>query len=225
MTYVFPLNNNFVNVQFFDSSYTKASEIPTFCVEIAQILNRQPLCNVKGSISEKTKGIALKNWSDVRICDIFNTNAWKWLGKPNWSICGFGNGNDQRQDVSDNDLPQGMELSLYENVSNCPAESLQKMYDAILNTMRTGWMQRSEKDPKYSEEYRLFVKEVALVEEDALIRFMASRFSMKEDIECDVGPQRSEDCNKIYLRVKKSALEKVIAQFGFKIKDRVKDEF
>ena len=91
--------------------------------------------------------------------------------------------------------------------------------------MTTGWISAKLEDnlgilmKKNTDEFALFIKEQSLVEENVLIRFIAARLSMSNDVECwDMWLTEKGYCypkNKIYLWIKKSALQKVVANFRF----------
>ena len=66
-------------------SLEKAHDIPKACIELAKTLKQAPVFDRQYEV--KCKVVALLEWTDARICYIFNANVGKILGHKNaWHI-------------------------------------------------------------------------------------------------------------------------------------------
>lgn len=210
----------------YDSNFTKSSEIPIFCIQIAEKLAKEPLFLGYGSIIKKSKVIALARWNDARICDLFSKNAEILFGeKGSWPIYDFGCGSNLRYDLEKKLIEHGLCFWIDDKREMCSSKELNNSYDQILERMKTGWKASEIRDypnmPHTEDpfEFALFVKKASLVQEDVLIRFIAGRFDLCNDITCCTERTRcarEEPGGNVYLWIKKSALEEFIDKFGFK---------
>lgn len=220
-----PILSSFVDIYQtpYISTFTKASEIPGYCARLAEMLDRQPLFDGIGSDVKKCKVISLDKWADARICDIFNQNAKKMIGTSSWSIYAFGCGNDRLCDSRDRLIKQGVTLWLFDR-ERCPLKVMENSYHQILKNMVSGWFPTKIEDhpniahKENNEEFFLFIKDDSSYQPDVLIRFIAGRLGLGDVISCFNGwldSKKGYVNGKIYLWIKKSALENVIDKFGF----------
>lgn len=202
-----------------------AHEIPSMCTKLAKILNENPLFDGQGSEDCKSKLIALAEWNDVRICDIFNTNK-KIHGNPRaWHIYQFSRFS-QRRDADGCSIEQGLTLRLYDKVEMCSYAVLENAYNEVFFKMITGWEKANIKDhpdimcKEDPRQFELFIKESSLKQEVILLRYIALRLSLEGDIKCaNVWIKDAEYCfeKKIYLWIRKTAIETVREKVGFKL--------
>jgi hypothetical protein len=201
------------------ANFEKADQIPRYCKVVAEILENLPLFDGKGSTAKKCKVISLASWSDARICDIFSRNSTKFLGNFHaWHIHDFGGGYNQLSDANGQRIKQGVQLALYDNFKMCSLQDLEKSYQQVLSNLITGWSKADPKNypdimfTKDPQEFELYIKNQSLIEENNLIHFIARKLSLNNDLSTD-----EDDCNgKIFLRVRKTALENVVEKIGFK---------
>ena len=202
-------------------------EIPGYCTKLAILLAEQPLFDGRrgGGLAKRSKVISLNNEDNARICAIFNTNARQILGKRRaWQIRDIVP-SDQVHDLGDKEIHQGLSLGLYDTVTPCPVEELEKAYNQVLEKLTLGWKSaKTEEDPDISnpDDFYMFVKERALSDEGTLIRLLARKFSMEENVKKGSNPKwvahsGCKDNNKIYLWIKKTAFEDIVNKFGFKM--------
>jgi hypothetical protein len=188
--------------------YTKASDIPEFCKNIAKQLQE----------SRENTVLILDRWEDKSICLIFNLNAVKYGGCSHppkiiplrddyfpWKIHVSSNG-----------------ISLLRS-GDC-SESLKKSYEKVLHAVQKGWYRSFfshhpnmpfKKDP---QKYMLYMKNSQIDKEVVLIRSMINRFSLSDVATCHntwVSPQGISFSRRIYLIVEKAAVPKFEAIFGF----------
>lgn len=207
------------------SNITKASEIPKFCSQLYKILSEQPMFDGTAPFLN-SRIISLENWDDVRICDIFSenidnlTDAFRKKGL----IYGFSHLNGIVYNSNGEEIPQGLGLRLYEDSSICSISDLEGAYNQVLDKITTGWRRAAIEDnpdmmdQENPDEFDLFIKDETLIEEDTLIRFIASRLSLENDVHCfDTWLTHSGyKFGKTYLWIRKSEFENVVDKFGFK---------
>src|ERR1700733_7353857 len=108
-----------------------AHDIPSMCTKLAKILNENPLFDGQGSKDRKCKVVALVEWADARICDIFNINK-QILGYEHaWKIQQFGVGYNERRDADGRSIKHGITLKLYDQVEMCSYELLENSYNEV----------------------------------------------------------------------------------------------
>jgi hypothetical protein len=163
--------------------------------------------------------IPLENRDDVRIFDIFNTNARKFTGnKGAWHIHEFGFGNDQLYQANGQHIKQGLSLWLSDNHERCSIDTLEQAYSDVYSSMRSGWIESSLEEhqdilfKEDTEKFALFVKKMTIAEEDILIRFLAGKFELEDQVKCYF------EKGKIYMWIDKKEQSKIIEKFGFEIK-------
>ena len=91
--------------------------------------------------------------------------------------------------------------------------------------MVSGWENADLKDhpdimfAEDPEEFDLFIKDKSLIEEDALIRFIAGKFSLDESVKCHAKwlTHPGYRYGKIYLWVRKTELDSTVGKIGFKL--------
>lgn len=217
------IENHFYNQILRNANFKKADQIPKYCKVVAEILKNLPLFDGRGSIAKKCKIISLTNWDDVRICDIFNRNSAEFLGNSRaWHICQFGCGNNQLSNANGQHIKQGLTLSLYDTFEMCSLQDLETSYQQVLFNLITGWSKADPKNypdimyTKDHQEFEFYIKNQTLIEEDTLIRFIASKLSLDNDLLCD---REDGYDGKIYLWVRKTALENVVEKIGFKFQN------
>jgi hypothetical protein len=209
-----------------DTGLTYAHEIPGMCTKLAKIMNEMPLFNGKGSIVKKCKVISLAKASDARICGIFNTNSRCLLGDRNgWPTYDFDTTRIWR--YADGQLiEQGLTLLVYDDAKICSYEALEASYNEVFSNLVNGWERsKIENHPNIlfkedPEKFALFIKNSTLSQEDILIRSIASRFSLEDDIKCQgewLTNSGYSYCDKIYLWARKSALKNVRKTVGLKL--------
>ena len=191
-----------------------AHEIPHYLIRLADILDKSPLFDGSGCIFKKCKVMSLPK-NDARIWEIFHENSRKIRNTHAWFLGSFGNGM-LLFDPNRNPVRDGVVLSLDVEDKKCSLAALQSSYAEVLNRVRDGWGVEPKKNPfPYFEadpkEFDLFTKDRSLIEEDSLIRFVISRLSLEDDVNCDA------DNGKIYLWIRTSALENVINKMGFRL--------
>ena len=202
--------------------------MPKYCLDMATLLEKQPLFTGYGNHVTTSKVLHLDRWDDARICEIFTENAEKILGKSVWRIHAFGCGDYQFADSNHHSIQQGVTLSLYDELRRCSLSNLEAAYEEVFRTMTTGWVSaRPEEHPdsmfkENPDEFQLFIKKKTLIEEDDLIAFIAKRVGMRQDITCHsalVGQSvvGLDYTNKRYLWIRRSALMKVVDTFGFRL--------
>ncbi|MBJ7450158.1 MAG: hypothetical protein JHC93_07375 [Parachlamydiales bacterium] len=211
--------------------YEKAEQLPQQCLYAAKLLDYQPVFNGRGTI-KTCKVIPLNQYNDARIFDIFSRNATKLVGRQSaWHIQDFGGGSEQFRDASGVLINQGIALRLYDN-ERCSLEALGKAYCIVNDVMRKGWVESNLEDyqdiksvqdikSEDSEKFALYVKNSNMIEEDALIRFLTSKFGLVGQIMCYSRrlKEESELLNKssIYMWINKEALPNIVEKFGFEI--------
>ena len=207
--------------------FQNTSEIPGYCTKLANVLAEQPLYEGRRALVKNSKVISLGSRVDARICTIFNTNATNILGNERraWQIrddCL----NDQFHDSKGGETLHELTLWLDDSVNPCPIDELEKLCNQVLERFIAGWNSaKIEEHPdillkKNPDDFYLFIKERTLSEEDVLIRLLAKKFAMQEDVNCHsewVTHSEYRNKNKIYLWIKKTVLEDVISKFGFKL--------
>ncbi len=115
---------------------------------------------------------------------------------------------------------------LYDNINMCSYEVLEKSYNEVYTSMITGWANAKIEDhsdimfKEDPQEFELVIKDSTLVEENNLIRFIAKKFSLEDDIICQsewLTPTDSWYTGKIYLWIRRAALEIVLEKMCFKL--------
>lgn len=211
--------------ELFSVDIGRAHDIPNACIQLAKTLAATPLFDGSGSVV-KCKVIALSNWNDARICDIFNANSSKILGNQNsWHIHDFGDGDYQLFDSRGEWMGHGVSLYLYDHLQMCSYEDLEASYDKVFSAMVSGWEKADFKDhpdimfAENPEEFCLFMKDKSLIEEDTLIRFIASKFSLNENVKCHDQwlTHPGFRYGKIYLWVRKTEMDSTVGKIGFKL--------
>ena len=210
-----------------NTDLTYAHEIPIMCTKLAKILNENPLFKGTGSVAKKCKVVSLAKWCDVRICHIFSANSQKLLGDRNaWHIYEFGSGNSHLCDADGQSMGEGVALWLYDQLEMCSYETLEKSYNEVFSNIVNGWEKSKIEDhpgimfKEDPEKFELYIKNKALIDEDTLIHFIAAKFSLADNITCNsqwLGHPGYHYNGKIYLWIRKSALENVREKVGFKL--------
>lgn len=206
-----------------------AHAIPKACMELAAILEQEPLFDGWGAIFTTCKVIALTDWFDVRICDIFSANSKKNLGESaSWHIHGFVRGNNRNELFNSRGEPiwQGISLWLYDQFKRCSYKELEDSYNQVFSEMTTGWKKAESQDhlvvlfKEDPKEFELFTKKASLVREDNLICCMASKFFLEDNVKCHAEWRTDSGyCHngRIYLWIRKTELESVVEKMGFKL--------
>ncbi len=210
-----------------------ASQFPRFCAKLADVLDEQEPFKGSGSEGQPCKVVCLDSRYDARIFHIFNKNARPILKNHSWSICTFGEEGRYLFDEYNRRLHGGVMLYLDNEAMKCSLNTLKNAYKRVLSAVRRNWkesiiehhphvnweevcsedrpyLKRKSKDSR--EDFDLFVKKTTLIEEKTLILFIISRIAMQAHVKCH-GDKLSSD--NIYLWVRKSALDDVVAKFGF----------
>lgn len=212
----------------------KASEIPHFCTRIAAALEKQP--PFKGTSSflspfryaSPDKGcqvLPLPSFADARIYEIVNENAMSILNNKSRFIGSFGRhwGVKNPKGIP---IENGVVLGKNGNdKSQISIDDLQNLFNKILTSVQNGWIPAKPEEHTHilyqedAKQFDLFVKSTAPIrEEDTLIRFIATRFSMTEEqIVCYSSWSCKTECHpeRPYMWIRKSDLEKVVNIFGF----------
>ncbi len=212
----------------------KASEIPLFCTRIAAALEKQP--PFKGSSSfldpfryaspdKECQVLPLPSFADARIYEIVNENAMSILNNKSWCIGSFGchwNVKDQKGILIEQGVVRGKNGSDESLVS---IYDLQNLFNKILASAQNGWIPAKAEEYTHilhqedAKQFDLFAKSTAPIpEEDTLIRFIATKFSMTEEqIVCYRSWSCKTECHpeEPYMWIKKSDLQRVVNIFGF----------
>lgn len=212
----------------------KASEIPDFCTRIAAALEKQPPFKGSGSFlnpfryGSPDKGcqvLPLPSFADARIYEIVNDNAMTILNNKSRFIGSFG-GHWGVKNSEGIPIKNGVVLGKNGNdKSQISIDDLQNLFNRILASVQNGWIPAKAEDHTHilyqvdAEQFDLFVKSTTPIqEEDTLIRFIATKFSMTEEqIICYRSWSCETECHpdKPYLWIRKSDLKKVVDIFGF----------
>jgi hypothetical protein len=205
------------------------ADIPTYCITLATTLLAQPSFM---DCSASVKVLPLKNWNDCRTLELLSATHKKFLGcrlawvigatsmgypsHPLWSATGGHGGG------------QGIFFQSYNDDDTCALDELQTSYIRAIDSLKSNWVATSLQTypdifHKESEsEWFLFIKEKQIEDEDTLIRFLASKFDMRNQISCHDMWKISEElthCKEIYLWVKKDAFDTFQQIFDFKIQN------
>ncbi len=207
--------------------FAKAHDIPKACIELAKALQQAPDFN-RPHLG-KCKVVPLLEWSDTRICDIFNFNVFHILeDKKAWPIHGFGNGY-RLVDTTGMWVNQGVFLELDNPLEMCSYETLEASYNRIYTTMISGWEKTDLNDhpdilhKEDPNEFDLFTKTTSLKEEDSLILFIARKFGLFGKVYCSfqwLKDPGAENNGKLYLWIKKTELDTAVEKIGFQLKGR-----
>ena len=130
--------------------------------------------------------------ADARIHEIFSKNARTILGFTQaWHIHSFGVGNYQFYDSHQVQITPGLIMLLYDEGTPCSVETLKNAYDQVLEKLSTGWTWAKPEEnsdifhKKEPSDFHLFIKHSKLSEEDTIIRFLASKFDLREHVDCN----------------------------------------
>jgi hypothetical protein len=207
-------------------SLEKAHDIPKACIELAKTLKQAPVFDQHDS-KLKCTVVALLEWTDARICHIFNENVGKILGRKNsWHIHDFGFGADQFVDTKGMRIKQGVILELDNPLEMCSYEALEASYNVVFFAMISGWQKADLKDhpdilcKEDPKEFDLFIKKTSLIDEDILLRFILRKFSLFEKVQCGSQWLKHPGCGyngKLYLWIKKTELDGAVEKIGFKL--------
>jgi hypothetical protein len=209
--------------------YDRAEQVPEQCFLATKLLDAQPLFDGYSPIEDKCKIISLVSWADTKIFDIFNSNIGHFIRDRNtrWEIHGFRLKEGGYADANCRYIDQGLSLWLHNDLKRCPLETLKQAYSDVYSSMRAGWVESKPEDypdilhKENSEQFALFVKKSFLADEDDLIRFLASKFGLKGQVNSN-GLWLKEDVgscynDKIYMWIERKELPKIVETFGFDI--------
>ncbi len=202
--------SNFVYDQF--ASYPpvhKASDLPRYCTRLAEILDRNPLLQASfPQISSHNRQALPLPYDDARISEIFTNNAREFDERrcAGWYITSFDH-TDHSANLFRTQMNEGITLRPL-HLPKCPINDLKASYDEVFFRLKTGWTKiQSDKDG-----FVLFKKPSTLHEEDSLIRFIITRFSLDANASCN--KERIDDPT-VYLSIRESAFDNVINTLGF----------
>lgn len=206
------------------STITTIDDIPQFCAELLAKLDEGPLFPGLGTNAQRAKIITVDSFAVASICALLNKNSENIVGKfSHWSLRAFSVGNFHVY-LDDQDLGNGLELSLFDSDDRCSLSLLSEAFDVVIGTIKNGWRAASAKDyenvffEKDQNDFSLFVKDSSLYEEDTLIRFMTRALELEYSVECYCywkSNDSFEATNTIYLWRKNSAFAHVNAKLVF----------
>lgn len=202
-------------------------DVPENYISIVTKLTGRPIFDGHGAWVKQAKILGLEDWDDCLITEILTENAKELTKENNFSIRNFGGGYNSIS-FRGKYLGRGLQFLMYENYSSFSLEALKNSYKSTINKLKSGWERTTLSENKdifhteSEEEWFLFIKKNnSLINESILIRSLADKFGMKDNIECYnywksyKGPMHKDE---IYLWVKKDSLEEFIRIFGFDLK-------
>lgn len=218
-----------------DKKCKDVNDIPKYCTQLAKAVSRQPLFDGKGAVAKSIKILPLKNFDDTKICEMLSKSSEEKLGYGDaWHIRTFGHtfGRWNYPLAADGErIRYGIALWLYPPRGMCSHKVLKDRFRNVINLLQNGWQPSSlqEYPEIYSKKdenvWNLFIKKKPLVEEDSLIRFLASKFKVKNIIDCpdqeDSALDKYQDIT--YLWIKKDAIDDFDAIFHFNLKKQSVD--
>ncbi len=202
-------------------------DLPGACVEIAQVLENNPpfFGECEGRVY---RAVSLETLDDAMIFDLLTANARRVLRVAHWQVSFFGLGTPSLFTETGKRIHQGARLWVDGYYGMGDPDTLRGGYRKVLEEMRAGWIRVNPKDlpveqfPRVydhdHEKFILFSKEYSsdrgFIEEDCLIRFLASKLSLHEDVKCYTEgtavaiPPIVSTAGKVYLWVKRTAYER-----------------
>jgi len=210
-----------------DLSVQRGSDLPRYCAQLSALLAKQPVSG-NDLVLGPCRVISLDSFFDMRICELFHAIADQTSGAEfQWNLIYYDH-------VSTSSVPNspvgthGLALFINDISDMCSFETLHGRYNQIYERMKTGWVNAKLAEcpdilhKENPDEFELFVKDSPSFGEDSLIRFIALRFSLNEDLKC--GNAWKEHLGyrhgNLYLWIRKSALEMVVDTFGFEFSQR-----
>lgn len=180
------------------SCYQTSNGLSDFCSIVLETLyNAEPFQQDRTTC----RVVTIDNWPDTRICCIM-------LQHLGLAVDNFG-GYEGR--------PHGLVHinKLYGQLSDLTQE-IQNLYNSIISD----WILTNEPGPNFINkgvisQYHVFKKDNFIRNEDILIRFLSSRLGVIDALKCH--SDGNHDPKRIYIFIKKSALNKVVAKIHFNI--------
>jgi len=199
------------------SPFNTTADLPDACVRVAEEFMRLPpfegVCHTRIREGEY-KIIPMKGDCDPGIFKLLFNNAMS--SATSWGISSF----DIKRRVLLDDLYIENGLMQELSTSACSLEDLRSSCLQTIEDMREGWV---ESDPneypdigrkKDSRRFALFIKGEKGTKEDCLIRYLATKFGVREQVDCyEPWPN---DRSIIYMWIDRGALPNIIEKFGFR---------
>ncbi len=202
-------------------------EIPSFCVRLLKILTERPLFHGQSPVPGPSKVLALTSSTDARLCTIIDEFTNEFLGnKKNWFLADYNHVSYYLLDENSQPIPDGLQLFLDEKENNFSFQNLEETYNQALETITYGWTLSTINENenimfKYdTSKFSLYIKNGKFTHEPGLINCISRKFSMTDNIKCYndwLTHPGYELRDKKYMWIRKSALNKVINTFGFKL--------
>lgn len=198
----------------------QADQIPAQLVEVAQFLRNRELFTGEGSVRKLCTVVTFKEYADCIIGHIFHRQVREILGDHNgWYILNVG-----RSMLSDENLHtihHGLTFWPSETHNKATIQEMEYAYMQVLTQVTNGWKKTAIENPmeKDPNEFELFIKQRSFVEEDALLRFLAGKFGLADEM----GVYAYSGSSKLQMWIKKESFDLVTEIMGFQFTGKEND--
>lgn len=191
-------------------------DIGFYCAHLAKKVSKQPIFEGRAGFDETCQVLPLDNCHDPKICEIVYENA-KRIGKEKEDIFGF-EPHDLISTAHGRSMHQGIILVPHGD-HKISVKKLKHPCNRVIELLQRGWKRSTAtkhptiKFKKDEQDWNLYSKPCTLIEEDILICYLAHKFKMHKEIIC--YSEWLQDCDSIYLWIKKDALDAFKEIFNF----------
>ncbi len=195
----------------------QADQIPAQLVKVAQFLRNRELFTGKGSIRKLCTVVTLKEHGDSRIGHIFHQQVREILGDhKGWYIREFVGFDENLHTIY-----HGLTFWPSETHNKATIQEMEYAYKQVLTQMTNGWNKTAIENPmeKDPNEFELFIKQRSFVEEDALLRFLAGKFGLADEM----GVYAYSGSSKLQMWIKKESFDLVTEIMGFQFTGKEND--
>jgi len=217
-----------------------ASDFPSFCLEVAEQLEQQPIREEVAPhdrfVKKQYRTLVLSSRNLVMICEIFSRNIWYQTSPRGIDILtDYWSMEPRKKFLTIDDyihtpnLPLELEQAYHEGIKPVLLKSLEIIFIEIFKKFTSNWVQikvdenPSMKKNKAPDEFLLFTKkssESYCLEESNLIRFIAKHLNIRDQI-FEIDNEYSIPGNSLYLGnpymwIKRDKIDELVERMGFR---------